>query len=102
VRWFRRKRERLPLVLYTRRDCPLCDELKQLVERSRYSELVSLEMVDVDLDPQTSERYGWRVPVLTSADEVVVEGRVESERLDERLTTVLQALDESSAGSRDA
>ena len=102
VRWFQRKRDRLLLVLYTRRNCPLCDELKQLVERSRHSSAVSLEMVDVDLDPQTNERYGWRVPVLTAADEVVVEGRVEAKLLDERLATVLQAFDESSAGASDA
>lgn len=54
------------VVLYTRRDCPLCDKaqsaLRAAIALHRLS--VSMTEVDVDLDPELQDRFGNDVPVI--------------------------------------
>jgi glutaredoxin len=55
-----------PIVLiYTRRNCHLCDEAKAVLQRHG----LSLEEVDIDGDAQLREQYDRCVPV------VVIDGR---------------------------
>lgn len=62
-------------VLYTRRNCPLCDEAHHLL--SRYSAyLPTLIEVDVDADPVLAERFGNCVPVVELDSQVRFRGRV--------------------------
>lgn len=77
-------RSPLAAVLYTRRDCPLCDEMKAEIERAGAG-LLALEVVDVDRDAELVERFGWRVPVLEIGGEVAFEGCLEAERLAARV-----------------
>ena len=60
-------------LVYTRDDCPLCDEfvadLAQLP--------IAFELRDVDGDPLTRRRYGLKVPVLTCDGSVVCHGRLD-------------------------
>jgi hypothetical protein len=62
-------------VVYTRNDCPLCNEF--------IAELAALplqfELRDVDDDPATRRRYGIKVPVLTCEGSVVCHGRLDRE-----------------------
>ncbi len=53
----------MPLKLYGRRDCHLCEEMAQAL-RGRG---VAFEEIDVDSFPDLKERYGRFVPVLTDA-----------------------------------
>ena len=56
----------LPLRLYTRVGCCLCEGLE---ERLRALDPPPpLELVDVDRDPALQARYGLRVPVLARAE----------------------------------
>ena len=50
-------------VLYSRPDCPLCDEARELLEHYR-PYLPTLSEVNVDLDPHLAEQWGNWVPVL--------------------------------------
>lgn len=69
----------LPVTLYTRAECPLCDELRGQVAALP----VSITTVDVDADPALRDRYGWRVPVLVdAAGEVLAEGRLDAAGLE--------------------
>lgn len=52
------------VVVYSRRDCCLCDEALEQIEAARASAVFSLEVVDVDTDPALAERYGHEVPVV--------------------------------------
>jgi hypothetical protein len=70
----RRRREPVPLVLYTRRRCTLCDRMRVEIARARLGRRVRLELVDVDLDPELARRYGARVPVLAIGGRVAFEG----------------------------
>lgn len=52
------------LLLYTRKECCLCEEMKSTL--SRVSERVSftLQEIDVDTSPGLQAKYGNEVPVL--------------------------------------
>ena len=69
--------------VYTREDCPLCDDF--------VAELAAIvpafEVADVDADPETRRRFGLKVPVLTCDGRVVCHGRLDRDavlRLTER------------------
>lgn len=51
-------------MVYSRRDCCLCDEALEQIEAARGAAVFSLEVVDVDTDPALAERYGHEVPVV--------------------------------------
>src|SRR5438876_7268254 len=49
--------------LYTRTQCPLCHEMRAVIERvARYVPL-ALELIDVDTDVALAAAYGDQVPV---------------------------------------
>lgn len=83
-RWTRRApRLSAPLVLYTRRACPLCDEMKVVLARagaaSGWSE------VDVDSDPALARALGDQVPVLEVGGRIAFRARIREEGLARRL-----------------
>lgn len=51
----------MPLILYQRDDCHLCDQALEVLAAARIGEFVS---VFIDGDPLLEARYGFRVPVL--------------------------------------
>jgi glutaredoxin len=53
-----------PLILYSRVDCHLCDQVVLMLDRAG----VSWRPVDIDADPELVKRYGIRVPVLQIPD----------------------------------
>jgi hypothetical protein len=55
----------LPLILYQRDDCHLCDLALEVLASARTPEFVS---VFIDDDAALEERYGMRVPVLRNDD----------------------------------
>ena len=57
-------RSRPSVVLYTRTDCELCDDVKVEVERARERRDFSFQIRDVDQDPELREKYGEQVPVV--------------------------------------
>ncbi|MBI2827002.1 MAG: glutaredoxin family protein [Planctomycetia bacterium] len=72
----------LPVVVYTRRGCHLCDEALDVLARHG----LAPRTVDIDADPALRERYNECVPV------VEIEGRERFRgRVDERLLRRLLA-----------
>lgn len=66
----------LALTLYSRRDCPLCDEMVLALSRwdagrGRYT----LEVVDIETDAQLLQRYALRIPVLACGARELCAGR---------------------------
>lgn len=61
----------VPVTVYSREDCHLCEEAVETIERAsdEVGVPVTVEEVDVDADPELRERYGERVPY------VLVDGR---------------------------
>ena len=54
----------VPVTVYTREDCTLCDAARETIEETAAAldVAIDLDMVDVDEDPELAEEYGERVP----------------------------------------
>src|SRR5207249_1545877 len=52
------------LTLYTRTQCPLCHEMRAVIERVARDVPLALEPIDVDTDVALAAAYGDQVPVL--------------------------------------
>jgi hypothetical protein len=76
-RLFARAPEPLPLTLYSRPGCHLCDVMKQELSRVDLGRPVRLEVVDISGDAKLTELYGRRIPVLAAAGRTIAEGRVD-------------------------
>jgi glutaredoxin len=78
--WTGRSREDrldpLDLVLYTRRTCPLCDEMKHAIAEADLPVAHVLREVDIDSDPALVERFGRSIPVLAIDGHVAFKGRL--------------------------
>ncbi len=89
LRWLKARRQApVPLVLYTKRGCCLCDEMKDQLARARLSRPYELSEVDIEADARLSELYGRSIPVLEIGGRVAFKGRIgagELERKFERL-----------------
>jgi glutaredoxin len=55
---------RLRLVLYSRVDCCLCDEMKTIIRQLAERTPFELEEIDVDSSADLKQKYGEEVPVL--------------------------------------
>jgi glutaredoxin len=52
------------VTLYSKPECPLCDDARHALERVRAAAPFDLEEVDVTSRPALFERYGERIPVV--------------------------------------
>ena len=52
------------VIIYTRPGCHLCDEAKASMLASGCEDEFTIEEVNIDLDPDLSDRYGWDIPVV--------------------------------------
>jgi len=73
----RRPRPPVPLVLYTRPGCHLCDEMKAEIAAADLPGPYELVEVDIDADRELKRRYGLSIPVLSIGGEPAFEGRLE-------------------------
>jgi glutaredoxin len=54
----------LRLELYTRQDCHLCDEMKEVVRQVGTKVPFEIDEIDVDSSEDLKERFGSEIPVL--------------------------------------
>lgn len=80
------------VVLYTRENCPLCDEAKATLAEFRHR-LPEVEEIDIDADPGWKEKYDTCVPVVEIDDKLRFRGQVNR--------ALLQRLIEANAEGRD-
>jgi glutaredoxin len=52
------------ITLYTRGNCCLCEEMKEVIRRAAEKTPLDLEEIDVDSAPHLAAKYGDEVPVL--------------------------------------
>ncbi|MGE0486545.1 MAG: glutaredoxin family protein [Gammaproteobacteria bacterium] len=58
---------KLELTLYSRLECPLCDEFQvALAAWSAANRPIAVVVVDIDRDAALVESYQWRIPVLAT------------------------------------
>jgi glutaredoxin len=76
--WRRRDFSRITVVIYTRSNCPLCDEAKHFVEQEQKRLGFSLRFVDIDADAALKARYDQCVPVIEVDGRERFRGRINS------------------------
>lgn len=74
------------IVLYSRKNCPLCDQFEQQIQFFLKSHAFDYCRIDVEDSPVLIERFGARVPVLEINGKVVAEGRMPAEDLERIIT----------------
>jgi len=95
--WLARRRVSAPveLRLYTKAGCPLCDELKAELARTRVRPPFVLVEIDVERDPALSARHGSSVPVLELAGRALSKGRFDAQEFARRYARRLAEMDAS-------
>jgi glutaredoxin len=80
------------LLLYTRKDCCLCEEMKQVLRQlsPRYRFIV--REIDVDASADLQEKYGGEVPVLFINGRKAFKYRATARELEKRLRSESRAV----------
>lgn len=68
------------LTLYSRANCPLCDEAAEILADYALW-LPSPEEVDIDLDPQLRQQFNTTIPVLACDGKIRFRGRIDESLL---------------------
>jgi len=78
-RWFARSpvpRPDLHFLLFTRAECPLCDEAWEMLLRYQERYQFALEIKDVDEEEDLMHEFGACVPVVTIGGQVRFRGHI--------------------------
>jgi len=73
------------LILYTRKDCCLCEEMKITIREVAERIPLAIQEFDVDTSPELQEQYGNEVPVLFVNGRKAFKYRVTEKELETRL-----------------
>jgi hypothetical protein len=73
------------LLLYTRKDCCLCEEMKQVVQEVANGYPLRIREIDVDQSVELQEKYGDEVPVLFIDGRKAFKYRVTRNELEKKL-----------------
>jgi glutaredoxin len=75
----------LKVTLYSKPDCPLCDEAREALARVHARVPFEHEEVDITLDEALEGRYRERIPVIAVAGEELFDFHVDEPALERRL-----------------
>ena len=73
------------LTLYSKDDCPLCDEMMAEIEAVRATEPFELEKIDITTDEALIERFGHEIPVLFINDRKAFKARATRAELTKKI-----------------
>ena len=66
----------IPVTIYSRPGCHLCDEMKTIILRVKSSISFALQEIDISSDPELERLYGIEIPVLFVGGKKVAKYRV--------------------------
>ena len=93
----------IPITLYSRPGCHLCDEMKAVVLQVGSSIALKIEEIDISTDPELERLYGVEIPVLFIAEKKVAKYRVTEAELRRILSAKAGQADKAGgAGGEDA
>lgn len=73
------------LLLYSRKDCCLCDAMKEVIRRVADDMPLALHEIDVDSAPESRAQYGDEIPVLFIDGRKAFKYRVTARQLEARI-----------------
>ena len=71
----------MEIVLYTREECPLCEEAKEVLDEVRKERHFEYREIDITTSPELARKYKNLIPVLAIDGEVAFVGRVDAKDL---------------------
>ena len=74
------------LLLYSRKECCLCEEMKEVISRVAKRMPLVLEEIDIDNSARLAEEYGHEVPVLFINGRKAFKYRVTQKELEKKLS----------------
>lgn len=81
--------DRIKITLYTRQNCCLCEEMKEVLLGVSRTYPVDLAEVDIDQDPELTGRFDQEVPVLFIEGRKAFKYRTTEAELRRRLEHIL-------------
>lgn len=75
----------MDIILYSRKNCCLCDEMKEVVGQVAAHHSLTVHEFDVDTSPDWREKFGDEVPVLFINGRKAFKYRVTAQELERRL-----------------
>jgi glutaredoxin len=75
----------LKVTLYSKPDCPLCDEAREALTRVHARAPFQLEEVDITTDDALENRYRERIPVIAVDGEELFDYHVDETALEQHL-----------------
>jgi len=79
------------VVLYTKPNCGLCEEMKAQMAEAGVDELYELEEFDIENDADLFAKYRFEIPVLHINDVEAFRHRLVAEEFRAYITSLLQA-----------
>jgi glutaredoxin len=79
------------VTLYSKQDCPLCDEARAALERVRGRIAFNLREVDITTDQELETRYRERIPVIALDGAELFDYHVDEPALEQRLAELAPA-----------
>jgi glutaredoxin len=74
-------KQMIPVTIYSRPGCHLCDEMKAVVLQVASSIPLAIEEIDISSSPELERLYGLEIPVLFVAGKKMAKYRVSEEDL---------------------
>lgn len=79
--------DKVPVVLYTKEGCGLCDRMKQEMRNAGVEELYILTEVDIEQDAELFARYRYEIPVLFIDGTEAFRHRLTAEKFRDHITS---------------
>jgi len=77
----------VPIIhFYTKKNCPLCEEAKDLLKILQREMTFTLLEVDIYSNDKLLEQYGLMIPVVEINDQVIQYGRIDLDEIRRYLT----------------
>jgi hypothetical protein len=73
------------LILYSKPGCHLCDDMKHVIDVVGARVPLTLEIVDISVDPDLMAQYGEEIPVLMIDGKKAAKYRVSAQELEATL-----------------
>ena len=64
------------LTLYTRPNCPLCDEAKLMLQLVQEDFPIDFTEINIEEDEELHEKYMLMIPVLEQENEIIIYGNI--------------------------
>jgi glutaredoxin len=74
-------RQPVPVILYSKPGCHLCEDARALLEGLQTRHPVRIEEVDIRSDPDLFRKYNLRIPVIAFADGTEIEAPLQPAQL---------------------